>query len=58
MSWSRCQVPGEYLCGFRGTLGGSCEDFVTLGVDGLRSLCYAVLDDYKITHLLKIPRSI
>jgi hypothetical protein len=32
MSWSRCQVPGEYLGVFRGILRGDCGDFVTFGV--------------------------
>jgi len=51
MSWGKCQVPEEYLGALRGILRGSCEDFVTLGVDKSRSFVYARLDNKVSAHL-------
>jgi hypothetical protein len=42
MPGSRCQAPWGYLLGVDGLLWGIWGDFVTLGVDKLRSLVYAV----------------
>jgi hypothetical protein len=42
MPGSRCQAPWGYLCASVDFCGGIWEVFVTLGVDKLRSLVYAV----------------
>ena len=40
-----------YLFGVGGFMWGICGDFVTWGVDKLRSLCYARLDHKTSAHL-------
>jgi hypothetical protein len=51
MPGSRCQAPWGYLLGVDGLLWGIWGDFVTLGVDKLRSLVYAVKHHKTSAHL-------
>jgi hypothetical protein len=49
MPGSGCQAPWGYLLGVGGLLWGIWGDFVTLGVDKLRSLVYAC-KDHKVSE--------
>jgi hypothetical protein len=56
MLWGCCQVLGGIYQGLCGFWWGDCEDFVTLGVDKVRSLCYARLDNKTSAHYKRIQR--
>jgi len=53
MPGSGCQAPWGYLLGVDGLLWGIWGDFVTLGVDKLRSLVYAVKHHKDLVGLIE-----
>ena len=53
MPGSRCQAPWGDLLGVDGLLWGIWGDFVTLGVDNLRSLVYAVKHHKDLVGLIE-----
>ena len=51
MPESECQASWGYLSGVGRVLWGTCGGFVTPGVDNLRSLVYACLDNKTLRGL-------